>query len=83
MPTPPNTTPTPTRVINVPSRDAVRYMLRSLLLTEQLLGKDRTPGVDRWVRELRVTLTELLPNAEVRALLTENDALAHRIDRER
>ena len=83
MLTPPRTTPIPTRVIDVPSRDVVRYLLRSLLLTEQLLGKDRSPGVDRWVRELRVTLAELLPQTELRALLTENDALAHRIDRER
>ena len=83
MPTPPRTTPSPTRVIDVPSRDVVRYLLRSLLLTEQLLGKDRSPGVDRWVRDFRVTLTELLPQTELRALLTEHDALAHRIDRER
>lgn len=83
MITPPRTTPSPTRVIDVPSRDAVRYMLRSLLLIEQFLGNDRTPGVDRWVREFRVTLTKLLPPTELRALLTESDALAHRIDRER
>ena len=80
---PPRTTPSPTRVIDVPSRDVVRYLLRSLLLTEQLLGKDRSPGVDRWVRDFRVTLTELLPQTELRALLMESDALAHRIDRER
>ena len=83
MLTPPRTTPSPTRIIDVPTRDAVRYILRSLLITDQLLGKDRTPGVDLWVRELRVTLTELLPQTELRALFMENDALAHRIDRER
>lgn len=83
MMTPPAATLRPTRIIDVPSGDAVRYLLRSLLLTEQLLGKDRTPGVDLWVRELRVTLTELLSKADLRALLTEHDALAHRIDRER
>ncbi len=83
MLTPPRTTPFPTRFIDVPSRDVVHYLLRSLLLTEQLLGKDRSPGVDRWVRDFRVTLTELLPQTELRALLTEHDALAHRIDRER
>ena len=69
--------------IAITSPAQAEYLIRALLATEALLGRERDPDVDQWVRVARVTLLELFSEEQARTILRTADALAHRIDRER
>ena len=73
----------PAPEIAITTHAQAEYLLRALLTTEAVLGRTRDADVDRWVRGTRVTLLELFPEAQARAILGTADALAHRIDVER
>lgn len=72
-----------TKRIAITSPAQAEYLVRALLATEALLGRERDPDVDQWVRVTRVTLLELFSEPQARAILRTTDALAHRIDLER
>jgi len=72
-----------TKRIAITSPAQAEYLVRALLATEALLGRERDPDVDQWVRVTRVTLLELFSEPQARAILRTADALAHRIDLER
>ena len=79
----PSTTGYRSPSIAITTHAQAEYLIRALLATEALLGRARDAEVDQWVRMTRVTLLDLFPEAEARALLRTADAFAHRIDVER
>lgn len=79
----PATADRPSPQIAITTHAQAEYLIRALLATEALLGRARDADVDQWVRVTRVTLLELFPEAQARAILRAADALAHRIDVER
>jgi hypothetical protein len=54
------------RLVDVPTMDAAAHLLTALYVLALVRGRDRTPGVEAWVSHLRVTLTEVLPEPDVR-----------------
>lgn len=71
------------RQLRITTQAQAEYLALALLLTDEVLGRSRTPGLDTWVRDMRVTLLTVLPDESVRALLQRADGLALRIDAER
>ena len=71
------------RQLRITTHAQAEYLALALLLTDEVLGRSLTPGLDTWVRDMRVTLLTVLPDESVRALLQRADGLALRIDAER
>ena len=59
----------------VPSPEAMAYLLRALYDADTVRGRDRAPGVDRWMKSLRVEIMGLLPKDIVDKVLAEAEDL--------
>jgi hypothetical protein len=66
--------------IAITTQAQAQYLLKALMATEGLLGRDRDPAVDQWVRVARVTLLDVIPGDRARVLLRETEALLQGID---
>lgn len=73
----------PARQIAITTHAQARYLYSALIATERMFGRDRDPDVDRWVRVLRVTLLELIPEEQARTLLRVTESLLTRLDASR
>jgi hypothetical protein len=69
--------------IAITTQAQAQYLLKALMATERLFGKDRDADADAWVREARVTLLDVIPADRARALLREIEALLEGIDTSR
>jgi hypothetical protein len=73
-------TPVCRRQIAITSQPQAQYLLKVLMATDGLFGRDRDPEVDQWVRVARVTLLDVIPTDQARALLRETEVLMRGID---
>lgn len=64
----------------VPSPEAMAYLLRALYDADTVRGRDRAPGVDNWVKSLRVEIIGLLPKDLVDTVLADADELRTRLE---
>jgi hypothetical protein len=76
----PSTTRVGRRQIAITSQAQAQYLLKVLMATEGLFGRDRDTEVDQWVRVARVTLLDVIPAGRARALLRETQELLEGID---
>lgn len=69
--------------IAITSQAQAQYLFRAfraLMATEGLFGRARDAEVDHWLRAARVTLLDVIPADQARALLRETEALLQGID---
>ena len=68
------------RQIAITTQAQAQYLFTALMATEGLLGRDRDPEVEQWVRVARVTLLDVIPTDRARVLLRETEAMLEGID---
>ena len=66
--------------IAITSQAQAQYLYKALMATEALFGRERDAEVDHWLRAARVTLLDVIPADQARALLRETEALLHGTD---
>jgi hypothetical protein len=69
------------RVVDVPTTDAAMHLLTALYVLGIVQGRNRTPGVETWVAQMRVTLIEVLPLSDVAHVHAECEAMRQKFDR--
>jgi hypothetical protein len=57
--------PTSPRLVDVPTTDAAIHLLTALYLAGIVQGRNRAPGVELWVSQLRTALCDVLHPNEV------------------
>jgi hypothetical protein len=55
------------------------FLLRALYDADTVRGRDRAPGVDRWMKSLRVEIIGLLPKHVVDQVLAEAEELRRQL----